>query len=89
MFKHQRKARVLFELSDIILAAIAFQIAYHIRVPRRLHFLFYLTLLQKALILGFSLFAWVTLCCGSDRGANPVATFPRDRLPKRVALHMH
>src|SRR5579885_1335447 len=61
MLGHQRKARVLFELSDIVLAAIAFEIAYQIRVPLHLHFQFYLTMQQKSLVLGFSLLAWVTI----------------------------
>jgi len=61
MFGHRRKARLLFQSSDIILAALAFQIAYQIRVPLHWHFLFYLTLQQKALVLGSSLFAWVTI----------------------------
>jgi exopolysaccharide biosynthesis polyprenyl glycosylphosphotransferase len=61
MFSHQRKARVLFELSDIILVALAFWIAYRIRAPLHWHFLFYLTTQQKVLVLGFSLFAWVTI----------------------------
>jgi len=61
MFSHQRKARVLFELSDIILVTLAFEIAYQIRAPLHWHFLFYLTMQQKALVLGFSLFAWVTI----------------------------
>ena len=61
MFSHQRKARVLFELSDIILVTLAFEAAYQIRAPLHWHFLFYLTMQQKALVLGFSLFAWVTI----------------------------
>src|SRR5579872_1319696 len=61
MLGHQRKARVLFQLSDVILATLAFEIAYQIRVPLHLHFLFYLTTQQKVLVLGFSLLAWVTI----------------------------
>lgn len=64
MFRQQRKVRVLFALSEIVLATLAFEIAYHIRVPLHWHFLFYLfylTTQQKALILGFSLLAWVTI----------------------------
>jgi len=59
MLGHQRKTRVLFALSDIVLAMLAFGIAYQIRVPLHWHFLFYLTAQQKVLILGFSLVAWV------------------------------
>jgi len=61
MLGHQRKARVLFELSDIILATLSFGIAYQIRVPLHLHFQFYLTAQQRALVLGFSLVAWLTM----------------------------
>ena len=31
MLGHQRKARILFELSDIVLATLAFEIAYRTR----------------------------------------------------------
>src|SRR5215475_1581743 len=51
MLGHQRKARILFELSDIVLATLAFEIAYWTRVALPLHFLF----------LGFSLLAWVAI----------------------------
>ncbi len=61
MFRHQRNARVLFGLSDAILATLAFEIAYHARVIQHWHFLFYLTAEKMALVLGFSLFAWVTI----------------------------
>src|SRR5215470_4264352 len=61
MLGHQRKARILFELSDIVLAALAFEIAYWTRVALPLHFLFFLTSQQKVLVLGFSLFAWVVI----------------------------
>ena len=61
MLRHQRKTRVLFALADVLLAALAFTITYRIRVPLHWHFLFYLTLEQKTLILGFSFFAWVTI----------------------------
>src|ERR1039458_5117586 len=61
MFRHQRNARVLFALSDVILATLAFEIAYLARAIQHWRFLFYLTSEQKALVLGFSLFAWVTI----------------------------
>lgn len=62
MFGHQRrKARILFALSDVLLAPLAFAIAYRVRAPLQWHFLFYLTAQQKALVLGFSLFAWVAI----------------------------
>jgi exopolysaccharide biosynthesis polyprenyl glycosylphosphotransferase len=61
MFSRQRKARVLFGVSDVILTTLAFEAAYQTRVPLHLHFIFYLTPEQKALLLGFSLFAWISL----------------------------
>ena len=61
MFSRQRKARILFGLSDVVLVALAFEGAYQTRVPLHLHFVFYLTREQKALLLGFSLFAWVAI----------------------------
>jgi exopolysaccharide biosynthesis polyprenyl glycosylphosphotransferase len=59
MFSRPRKARVLFGLSDVVLVALAFEAAYQTRVPLHLHFAFYFTVQQKALLLGFSLVAWV------------------------------
>jgi len=61
MFRHQRNARALFALSDAILVALAFEIAYHARVIQHWHYLFYLTAEKTALVLGFSLFAWVVV----------------------------
>jgi len=61
MFRHQRSARALYGLSDLILAALAFEIAYHARAIQHWHFLFYLTAEQQVLVLGFSLFAWVII----------------------------
>jgi len=61
MFSRQRKARVLFGLSDIILTTLAFEAAYRTRVLLPLHFLFYLTLERKALLLGVTLLVWVLL----------------------------
>ena len=61
MFSRQRKARILFGLSDVVLVALAFEGAYQTRVPLHLKFIFYLTREQKALLLGFSLFAWVAI----------------------------
>jgi exopolysaccharide biosynthesis polyprenyl glycosylphosphotransferase len=64
MFSHQRKTRIFFALSEIILATVAFQIAYITRVPLHWHFLydlFYLTTQQKTLILGFSLSGWLAI----------------------------
>jgi len=61
MFRHQRNARVLFALSDVVLTALAFVIAYHARAIQHWHFQFYFTGQQKVLLLGFSLPAWVAI----------------------------
>ena len=59
MFSRQRKARVLFGLSDLILALLAFEIAYRLRVVLHLEHVFYFTAEGHVLLMGFSLLAWV------------------------------
>src|ERR1035441_397867 len=61
MFSRQRKARVLFGLSDLILATAAFEAAYQTRAWLPLQHQFFLTIQQQALVLGFSLVAWVAI----------------------------
>jgi exopolysaccharide biosynthesis polyprenyl glycosylphosphotransferase len=61
MFARHRKARVLFGLSDIILAALAFEAAYQTRALLHLEHEFFLTVERKALVLAFSLTAWVAI----------------------------
>src|SRR5262252_1597611 len=61
MFSRQRKARVLFGLSDIFLAALAFEAAYQTRAILPLEHEFYFSVHLKALILGFALVSWVTI----------------------------
>jgi len=61
MFSRQRKARVLFGLSDIVLAAVGFAAAYQTRSILPLEHTFFLTAEKKALVLGFSLLAWVSI----------------------------
>jgi exopolysaccharide biosynthesis polyprenyl glycosylphosphotransferase len=61
MFGRQRKARVLFGLSDIVLVAGAFEAAYQTRSILQLEHNFFLTVEKKALVLGFSLVAWVII----------------------------
>ena len=66
MFRRQRKARVLFALSDIILVTLAFAITYQLRLSigwrlLAIHPVFFLRPYEQALVLGFSLFAWVTI----------------------------
>ena len=54
MFSRQRKARVLFGLSDIFLATLAFEAAYQTRALLHLEHEFYLLVERKALVLGVS-----------------------------------
>ena len=61
MFSRQRKARVLFGLSDIILAILAFEAAYRTRTFLPLENQFFLTAQQQVMVLGFSLVAWVVI----------------------------
>ncbi len=61
MFSRQRKARVLFGLSDVILITAGFEAAYQTRAFLRLEHLFFLTVDKKALVLGMALVAWVTI----------------------------
>src|ERR1051326_8480144 len=61
MFSRPRKARILFGLSDIILITLAFEAAYQTRAILHLNYDFYLLVERKALILGFSLLAWVAI----------------------------
>lgn len=62
MFSRQhRKAKVLFALSDIALATLAFEAAYQTRIWLPLERVFFLTVPLKALVLGFSVLAVVIL----------------------------
>src|ERR1035441_6461702 len=61
MFGRHRKARVLFGISDVLLAALAFEAAYQTRVLLHLEHAFYLTVERKALVLLFALAAWVAI----------------------------
>src|SRR4051812_28729867 len=61
MFSRPRKARVLFGLSDIVLVTLAFEAAYQTRAILPLNHDFYLLVERKALVLGFSLVAWVVI----------------------------
>ena len=61
MFSRQRKARVLFGLSDVFLVAVAFEAAYQTRALLHLERTFFLTPERGALVLGFSLLAWVAI----------------------------
>jgi exopolysaccharide biosynthesis polyprenyl glycosylphosphotransferase len=61
MFGRHRKARVLFALSDVLIAALAFEAAYQTRVVLHLERAFYLTVERKALVLAGALAAWVAI----------------------------
>src|SRR5712692_9561838 len=62
MFSRQhRKARVLFGLSDILLTALAFEAAYQTRTLLHLDRVFFLDVPKRALVLGFSLAASVSI----------------------------
>ncbi len=61
MFSRQRKARVLFGLSDLILTFLAFEIAYQLRAVLHLEHAFYFTAERGPLLMGFSLLAWVMI----------------------------
>jgi exopolysaccharide biosynthesis polyprenyl glycosylphosphotransferase len=61
VFARHRKARILFGLSDILLATLAFEAAYRTRVLLSLERVFFLTVDKKALVLAFSLTAWVVM----------------------------
>ena len=59
MFGRQRKVRVLFGLSDVVLVALGFLAAYQTRLALPLENQFLLTLHERALMLGFSAAALV------------------------------
>jgi exopolysaccharide biosynthesis polyprenyl glycosylphosphotransferase len=48
-------------MSDVVLATLAFEVAYQLRAVLHLEHLFFLTVERKALVLGFALFAWVAI----------------------------
>lgn len=61
--RHHRKVKVLFALSDIVLAAVAFEAAYQTRMwlgsAFSLEHVFYINVPVKALLLGWSVLVWV------------------------------
>ena len=62
MFSRQhRKARVIFGLADVLLTALAFELAYQTRILLHLDRVFFLIVPTKALLLGFSLAAWLVI----------------------------
>jgi exopolysaccharide biosynthesis polyprenyl glycosylphosphotransferase len=62
MFRgHRRKVRILFSASDMILLALAFQLAYWTRARLELKNVFFLESHTRALLLGWSMLVWVGL----------------------------
>jgi exopolysaccharide biosynthesis polyprenyl glycosylphosphotransferase len=61
MFSRQRKARVLFALSDILILTAAIVCAYQTRSFLHLENAFFLTHERQALIWGGSIFAWLAI----------------------------
>lgn len=59
--RHHRKARLLFGLSDILLTALAFEAAYQTRLVLPIERTFYLTIPNKALLLGAAILTWVLI----------------------------
>ena len=59
--RHQKKVKVLFGLSDILIIALAFEAAYQTRRYLPLENLFFLTAPVKALLLGYSAAVWLAL----------------------------
>ena len=55
---HHRKAKLLFALADIVLAAVAFESAYQFRAWLPFQRLFFLTVSNKALLLGAATVLW-------------------------------
>lgn len=66
MFSRQRKARVLFGLSDVLLVALAFEAAYQTRSILHLERAFYFSEEKKALLLGFVALSWVAVAIWLD-----------------------
>ncbi len=62
MFRgHHRKVRILFGLADVLIVALAFQLAYWIRVRLTLENVFFLTPFVRVILLVWSMFVWVVL----------------------------
>lgn len=59
--RHHRKARLLFGLSDIILTALAFEAAYQTRLWLPVERDFFLTIPNKALLLGAACLMWLMI----------------------------
>jgi exopolysaccharide biosynthesis polyprenyl glycosylphosphotransferase len=64
--RQRRKARILFGLSDVVLATLAFYAAYETRTWMHLERAFFLTVPVMALLLGFVLFIWLAIASWLD-----------------------
>ena len=58
---HHRRTRLLFGLSDIVLIAIAFELAYATRSRLELQHDFSLSSLEKPLLMGYCVVVWIAL----------------------------
>jgi exopolysaccharide biosynthesis polyprenyl glycosylphosphotransferase len=58
---HRHKIRIFFGITDAVLIALAFQLAYVTRVRLELHYVFFLTSPVRGLLLGWSMLVWVGL----------------------------
>ena len=62
MFRgHHRKVRILFGLADIVIVAMAFQLAYWTRERLTLEHVFFLTPIIRAILFGWAAAVWVVL----------------------------
>ncbi len=59
--RHHKKARLLFGLTDIVLIVLAFEAAYQTRVFLPVERNFFLTVQNKALLLGGAVVAWLMI----------------------------
>ena len=66
MFARQRKARVLFGLSDVLLTTLGFEAAYRTRTLLRFENEFFLSGTQQVLLLGSAAVAWVVIALWLD-----------------------
>ncbi len=89
MFSNQhRKARLLFGLSDIVLAAAAFQAAYWTRLSLSLSNTFFFSAEKEALVLGLCILNWVLvgywLDVYSNLGSGDLRVVVRDSLRQSI-----
>ncbi|MEO7143066.1 MAG: sugar transferase [Bryobacteraceae bacterium] len=59
--RHHRKVKLLFGLSDVLLTALAFELAYETRVRLSLEHVFFLSVPVQALLLVVSVLVWVAV----------------------------